>query len=275
MIARLGFNFVRLPLDYRSWITAGDWERIDETAFAAIDQAIQWGVRYGVHVCLNLHRAPGYCVNPPAERRDLFRDTGAQRVCAAHWACIARRYRGIPNRNLSFNPLNEPGAIDGAAYARVMSLLCEAIRREDPARLIIADGLSWGTEPCREIVPLGVAQATRGYQPLALTHYRADWVEGADSWPVPAWPPLPVGSYLYGPMQGDLAGPLVIEGPFASQVRLRIRVERVSFLARLVVKADGTILLDRTFRPGPAAGSGRRPSTRRNGRSGRTSTSWT
>jgi hypothetical protein len=98
-----------------------------------------------------------------------------------HWAFIARRYRDIPNRNLSFNLLNEPGTVDGSAYARAVSILCEAIRREDPNRLIIADGLSWGTEPCRELVPLGVAQATRGYQPLALTHYRADWVDGSDS----------------------------------------------------------------------------------------------
>jgi hypothetical protein len=38
-------------------------------------------------------------------------------VCALHWAFIARRCRGIPNRSLSFNPPNQPGAVDGAAYA--------------------------------------------------------------------------------------------------------------------------------------------------------------
>jgi hypothetical protein len=254
LIARLGFNFVRLPLDYRLWIEGGDWERIDAAEFAEIDRAIQWGIRYGIHVCLNLHRAPGYCVNPPAEPRNLFTDARAQRVCALHWAFIARRYRGIPNRALSFNLLNEPGIDDGPSYARVVSLLCEAIRREDPERLIIADALSWGMAPCPQLVRLRVAQATRGYQPLSLTHYRADWVEGADSWPVPSWPPLPVGSFLYGPMQGELAGPLAIEGPFGSEVRLRIRVERVSFLARLCVRADGKIVLDRTFRPGPGRG---------------------
>jgi hypothetical protein len=254
LIARLGFNFVRLPLDYRLWIEGGDWERIDAAEFAEIDRAIQWGIRYGIHVCLNLHRAPGYCVNPPAEPRNLFTDARAQRVCALHWAFIARRYRGIPNRALSFNLLNEPDIDDGAAYARIVSLLCEAIRREDPDRLIIADGLSWGMAPCPQLVPLRVAQATRGYQPLSLTHYRADWVEGADSWPVPSWPPLPVSSYLFGPMQGELAGPLAIEGPFGSEVRLRIRVERVSFLARLRVRADGKIVLDRAFRPGPGRG---------------------
>jgi len=254
LIARLGFDFVRLPMDYRLWITGGDWERIDPAAFAAVDRAVAWGQRYGLHVCLNLHRAPGYCVNPPAEPRDLFKDARAQRVCAQHWAFIARRYRGIPNRFLSFNLLNEPGDIDGAAYAKVVAALCEAIRREDPDRLVIADGLSWGTVPCPELVPLGVAQATRGYQPMALTHYRADWVDGADSWPVPSWPPVPVGSYLYGPVQDTLAGPLAIEGPFPYRTRFRIKVLQVSSLARLRVKADGAVVLDRTFRPGPGTG---------------------
>jgi hypothetical protein len=254
LIAGLGFNFVRLPLDYRLWIQGSDWERIDAAAFAAVDLAVSWGIRYGLHVCLNLHRAPGYCVNPPVEPRDLFSDAGAQRACALHWAFIARRYRGIPNRNLSFNLLNEPGDVDAAAYARVVASLCAAIRREDPNRLIIADGLSWGTVPCRELLGLGVAQATRGYQPMALTHYRSDWVEGADTWPVPSWPPLPVGAYLYGPVQDALAGPLVIAGPFPSRTRLRVRVLQVPSLARLRVKADGAVVLNRIFRPGPGRG---------------------
>jgi hypothetical protein len=258
LIAKLGFDFVRLPLDYRLWTVAGDWERIDERAFAPIDQAVRWGMRYGVHVCLNLHRAPGYCVNPPAEPRDLFADPEARRVCARHWAFIARRYRGIPNRSLSFNLLNEPRTADGAAYAKVVSLLCDAIRREDPNRLIIADALSYGREPCFELLPLRVAQATRGYQPMSLTHHRADWVEGSDDWPVPAWPPLPVSAYLYGPGQPELARALAIEGPFAGEARLRIRVGQVSSFAQLRVRADGKTILDRAFRPGPGKGEWKR-----------------
>jgi endoglucanase len=64
----------------------------------------------------------------------------------------------------------------------------EAIRAEDPDRLIIADGLDWGTRPCPELRDLHVAQAARGYAPFHLTHYKATWV-GDTSWmPEPAWP---------------------------------------------------------------------------------------
>lgn len=42
---------------------------------AFLDDAVSWGDRYGLHVNLALHRAPGYCVarNPP-EPFDLFAD---------------------------------------------------------------------------------------------------------------------------------------------------------------------------------------------------------
>ena len=68
-IHEFGFNFVRLPMDYRCWIVDGDWRRFDEDALREIDQAIAWGRQYRIHVCLNFHRAPGYSVHPPPEER--------------------------------------------------------------------------------------------------------------------------------------------------------------------------------------------------------------
>ncbi|MFA0781283.1 MAG: hypothetical protein RJAPGHWK_002809, partial [Candidatus Fervidibacter sp.] len=64
-VAELGFNFVRLPLDYRFWADPTDWAKICEDALKPIDDAIKFGEKWGIHVQLNFHRAPGYCVNPP------------------------------------------------------------------------------------------------------------------------------------------------------------------------------------------------------------------
>jgi endoglucanase len=52
-IAELGFNFVRLPMDYHTWIEDGDWTRFHETTLKQIDHAVDLGARYGIHVCLN------------------------------------------------------------------------------------------------------------------------------------------------------------------------------------------------------------------------------
>jgi endoglucanase len=193
-IAEWGFDFVRLPLSYHCWSSPDDWRRLHEPALKEIDQAVEFGRKHGVHVNVNFHRAPGYCVNPPAEPFDLWKDEVALEACAHHWAHFAERYKGIPNTRLSFNLLNEPAKIPEATYARVVQRLVKEIRAHDPQRLIIADGLEWGRNPVLGIVNLKIAQSTRGYDPFRLTHYRANWVKGSDRWPEPTWPlPEPNG----------------------------------------------------------------------------------
>jgi hypothetical protein len=254
LIARFGFNFVRLPMDYRCWIKGTDWEQFDEESLRQIDQAVEWGGRYGIHVCLNFHRAPGYTVARPAEKTSLWKDADTQRVCARHWALFARRYKGVPSTRLSFNLMNEPAGVDAAGYAAVVRLLVEAIRREDPERLVIADGLQYGTVPVPELRALRVAQATRGYSPFELTHYKAPWANG-ERFPLPAWPkPLAPNGLLRGPAAKADSQPLTIDGPFDVATGLRLQVGTVSNHATLRVEADGKELWSHEFRCGPGQG---------------------
>jgi endoglucanase len=187
-IAELGFNFVRLPMDYRCWIESGDWTKFREDVLKEIDEAVKIGEKYGVHVCINFHRAPGYTVARPPEPKSLWTDEEAQRVCALHWAHFAKRYQGIPNSQLSFNLFNEPANIDPQVHRKVVERMVEAIRKHDEKRLIICDGRDWGNTAPTELVGLKVAAATRGYQPFRLTHYRAEWVSGSDKWAEPTYP---------------------------------------------------------------------------------------
>ncbi len=195
LIAEWGFNFTRLPLSYLCWTDPSDWPRSErgwlnlrEPELKDIDGAVELGRKHGVHVNLNLHRAPGYCVNPPKEPLDLWTEEKALEACAFHWAHFAKRYKGIPNERLSFDLLNEPGNIPEETYVRVVRRLVQAIRAEDPQRLIIADGLRWGRDPVDGLAELGIAQSTRGYEPMQISHYKANWIGGSDKWPEPTWP---------------------------------------------------------------------------------------
>ncbi|MBX3176635.1 MAG: cellulase family glycosylhydrolase [Candidatus Hydrogenedentes bacterium] len=256
LIHELGFNFVRLPMDYRLWIVDGDWRAMDEAVIREIDEAVAWGGQYGIHVSINFHRAPGHTVAEPKETRDLWSDPEAQEVCALHWAYFARRYKDIPSERLSFNLFNEPGDIPGDVYARVAGKMVEAIRAEDPDRLIIADGALWGRKPCPELLPLGVAQATRGYEPMNITHYGATWVN-TQGMVEPVWPLPLTNQLLFGPAKRDLQAPLVLEGPFPNGLTLRLRVGTVSDRSHLLVTADETPLWDREFVCGPGDGEWR------------------
>lgn len=253
MISQWGFNFVRLPMDYRCWIKHDDWLWFDEDELKEIDQAVEWGRQYGVHVCINFHRAPGYTVAKPEEATDLWTDPEAQKVCAHHWAMFARRYRGIPSSHLSFNLLNEPADVAPDTHYRVIKILVDAIRREDTNRLVIADGREWGTLPSEELIPLKIAQSTRGYQPGSLTHYKASWVNSA-GFPEPAWPQVTIPSTLFAPSRREFRAPLTIRHTFRRPASLRIHVDTVSVKSRLLVMADDEAIMDEELLCGPGEG---------------------
>ena len=123
LMAELDFDFVRLPMSYWCWSDPKDWRKLDEKILKEIDQAVEFGKQYGIHVSINFHRAPGYSVDRSArEPFNLWLDEEAQQAFDYHWSHFAQRYKGIPNRNVSFNLVNEPGAIDfadGAAAPEV------------------------------------------------------------------------------------------------------------------------------------------------------------
>ena len=194
LIAELGFNFVRLPLDYRCWIESKDWTKLNEDRLKWIDEAVGFGRKHWVHVQINFHRAPGYTVADPSEAKSVWTDPEALDICAQHWSHFAKRYQGIENREVSFNLFNEPARIAAEPHRRVVSRLVDEIHRIDRDRLIVCDGRDWGTKPPTELIGLGVAAATRGYAPFHLTHYRANWIPGSDKWQTPEYPMIEAGS---------------------------------------------------------------------------------
>lgn len=259
-IAGWGFNFVRLPTDYRIWTDANGAFR--EKPLQEIDQAVSWGRARHIHVNLCLHRAPGYCVNPPVEPLDLWADGSsgdqARQQFAAQWRMFAARFKGIPPNELSFNLVNEPAdSITPAQYLRAISSAVDAIRLEDPQRLVLADGLAWGQKPVPELAPLKIAQAMHCYLPMELTHYKADWIAGSNRWPAPTWPllsPAAINPYLYGEEKPDIRSPLVLNGDFPAGAQVSIRVDMVSHQANLQLRADGSLVFEKLFTPGAGAG---------------------
>ena len=189
-----GFNFARLPLDYRFFVEKGDWTKPVEAQLRKLDEAVQYGRRYGIHVQVNFHRAPGYCCNAPQEPKSLFLDPEPLAAFTNLWGVLARRYRGIPNEELSFDLVNEPAPIEfyGATpsnYAVVARAALAAIRAADPDRFVMSDGWKWGNEPVMELHPFDHAsgESIHCYAPHRLTHYRV--FDPNDARPCPPWPP--------------------------------------------------------------------------------------
>jgi endoglucanase len=196
-MARHGFTFARLPMDYRCWTAemGNSRRQIDMAALDDIAAAVEMGNRRGIHVCVNIHRGPGYCVNnPQSEPYNLWTDPAAQQDFASHWAALARRLADYSNRQCSFDLINEPPGYGQRGFTprthrQVMGLAARAIRDVTPERLIICDGHDCGNSPSPELIDLGVAQSMRGYIPFLVTHYQAPWCKvPLGLWPRPHWP---------------------------------------------------------------------------------------
>lgn len=193
-ISDWGFDFVRLPMSYRLWTEMPDVYGIREEVLDRIDRVVELSKQYGLHLSLNFHRAPGYCVNNDSDEPfDLWTDQDALDAFCFHWEMMARRYKGIASDRLSFDLVNEPlrptddGRMSQDDHDRVIRAATDAIRQIDPGRLVIADGTSWGNDPIPTIADLGLPQSCRGYLPMEISHHQAHWV-ASERFPAPAWP---------------------------------------------------------------------------------------
>ncbi len=206
-----GFDFVRLPIAYPRYldfdrskqITKDDFYKIDEKVVGEIEQLVYMAQKHNLHVSVNLHRAPGYCINAGFyEPFNLWKDKEAQDAFNFHWGMWAKRFKNISRERISFDLLNEPAfredmndqfskssALPGDLYKSVAEGAVKAIRAENPDHLIIADGNNVGSDVTPELFDLKVGQSCRGYFPHYISHYQAPWVwKDPSKAPTPAWP---------------------------------------------------------------------------------------
>jgi endoglucanase len=215
-----GFDFVRIPMAYPRYlifdrtkdITPDDMNNYDPRVLEEVDKLVFMANKYNLHVSLNLHRGPGYCINAGFhEPFNLWKDIEARDAFNSHWEMWANRYKNISTDKLSFDLLNEPayiedmndqfarkGPVPGNIYREVAEGASKVIRAISPDRLIIADGNGGGNSVIPELVDLNIAQSCRGYYPGLVSHYQASWVwKDPSQAPAPVWPGTIDGKY-YG-----------------------------------------------------------------------------
>jgi hypothetical protein len=184
-------------MDYRFWVTQFEYFHPDEDVFRFTDHYLEACRSRNLHLSLNLHRAPGYCINRnDLERHNLWKDEIAQDAFVHQWEVFSKRYRGVPSSQLSFDLINEPPEIGEYGFTRetheaVIRRTVRAIQSLDPQREIVIDGLGGGNWAMPELADLSVIHSGRGYQPMPVTHYRASWWKESAGLPTPIYPGTP------------------------------------------------------------------------------------
>jgi aryl-phospho-beta-D-glucosidase BglC (GH1 family) len=166
--------------------------------------------KHNMHVSFNLHRVPGFCVNAGFnEPYNLWKDEQAQKALYTHWEMWAKRFKNVSEKKISFDLINEPclredmndqfgpkTILPGELYRKVVKGCLDVIHKENPNRLVVADGNLKGGLVTPELLDLKVAQSCRGYYPGVVSHYRASWVwKNPDDAPMPVWPGTIDGKY--------------------------------------------------------------------------------
>jgi aryl-phospho-beta-D-glucosidase BglC (GH1 family) len=210
-MADWGFDFVRIPISYPSYLNFDRSKPIrpdevlnfDQARLEEIDSLVYQAQRNGLHVSLNLHRAPGFCINAGfVEPYNLWEDQEALDAFCAHWEMWSKRYKHVSSKKLSFDLVNEPfkrqnpndqhspgGPVPIEEYRKVAIAALKTIKGINKKRLVIADGNGGGGIAVPEFADLDLGQSCRGYFPMHISHHKAPWVyKDPEALADPSWP---------------------------------------------------------------------------------------
>lgn len=210
-----GFNFMRI-MAYDLFYYAKDGTLlVSKTSLENLDEAVRYGIQYGVHVSVCLTGLKGFdgASGDIAGYTDKKLLKGAQDA----YSLLAHRYKNVPSNVLSFNLFNEPWGMnekDEQAYVNAVREVNKAITTESPERLIIVDGLSGSQKPVYSLAEDKVAQSLHMYGPdhFMTVGWNPDitWYVG-QQWPLP---------YVSGRVGGK--GGITLKGNFAKGTQLNL-----------------------------------------------------
>ncbi|MUL40318.1 glycoside hydrolase family 5 protein [Streptomonospora sp. PA3] len=149
-LASLGFNSVRIPVNYRHFEDDLRPFELRESGFTHLDRVIAELARHGLWSIVDLHALPG-CQNQhwhsdnPTHVAAFWQHRHFQDRAVWLWEAIADRYRDRPEV-AGYNPMNEPADPTGELIGPFYERLERAVRAVDPRHILFLDGNRYATD---------------------------------------------------------------------------------------------------------------------------------
>jgi endoglucanase len=172
IIAKAGFNTIRLPVRWAGHAALKSPYKIDAPFMARVEHVVRLARGAGLNVILNSHNFDDLHARP-AENVDRL---------AGIWAQVARRFAGQPRDHLWFEIENEPhDKLTNANLIATLSPALAAIRKTNPDRPVIIGGEFWSGIDSLATLDLpedpNVVPTFHYYEPFDFTHQGATWVK--------------------------------------------------------------------------------------------------
>lgn len=179
-IKKMGFDHVRLPIDY-DLVQSSDGGYIED-GFAYINNCIDWCGEFGLNMVLDLHKAEGFSFDEGENETGLFGNEMLQNRFIALWTELAKRYGNFSER-LSFELLNEiVDKSDNEPWMKLAERTVKEIRKYAPdIKILVGSYRNNSVTTVKCIAPPfdeNIVYNFHCYDPLLFTHQGAYWVKG-------------------------------------------------------------------------------------------------
>lgn len=149
-IGQLGFNVVRVPINYRILEDDSNPGVYKASGWQILDNVVNWAQQNGIYVVLDMHAAPGaqnpfFIADSKDGKADLWSDPSDQARTVNLWEAIAARYASNPTV-AAYDLLNEPRAVDGPTLDGFYEQLASAVRAVDPNHMIMVEGTNYSAD---------------------------------------------------------------------------------------------------------------------------------
>ena len=181
-IASLGFDHVRVPVDYV--LLEEEDGTPKEDGFHYLELCRQWCEKSGLHMLIDLHECFGYSFDPlkkGMDREKFFYDEALQKRFMDLWRRVAQRFSKWPDQ-VAFEPLNEVVLEEVAdAWNKVAAAWIRIMRTIVPDSFLVVGGVRYSSVTSIPLldIPLDdkIVYNFHCYEPIVFTHQGAYWVE--------------------------------------------------------------------------------------------------
>ena len=181
-IAGLGFDHVRVPVDYVLFEEEDGTPK--EDGFYYLENCRRWCEECGLHMLIDLHECYGYSFDPlkkGMDRERFFYDPQLQERFLKLWRRIAERFCAWQEQ-IAFEPLNEVVLEKVAdAWNKVASSYIRMMRTIVPDSYLVVGGVCYSSVSSVPLLELPldpkIVYNFHCYEPFAFTHQGAYWVE--------------------------------------------------------------------------------------------------